>query len=466
MNLNKFKDLNHKMIKLEDIDKSLDISHKLIDFENSEPGIWIYLDSREKFNSSIKSIIQLALVVGFAWETGDGESNLEVKFENLGVLEDYALDELATQAISFLDESAYESDPGWRIYLNPQGLIMESIFTDEFDIWSEDRELSPPPPSISPAALRKMLDLDENAKSFQISEELTSIFLAREIVDDQGKIKELKDIDLGDMGEIIDEINLEGLDNEEYQELAYHRSELEPELLNALRFLEQAVQSIVYDPDWTDPHIEIGFDRIVARIQKSKDLTLSEKISLFEAFTSEEDNWFSPICAVVMALLWDLPEKSMDACIRRYAELRGESCYEDDPWSTEPDNNDYRHWIPLLALAVLGSSGSKEVLDVVDQTCQTSSAMPFWMLICILTMYSTDPESFNAEDSENADWFPENYWKECIFDKENRGIKINYGALEELIGLYVSKVGDWIWTDIYSLTQDDIDDYLLKITSD
>ena len=58
MNLNKFKDLNHKMIKLEDIDKSLDISHKLIDFENSEPGIWIYLDSREKFNSSIKSIIQ------------------------------------------------------------------------------------------------------------------------------------------------------------------------------------------------------------------------------------------------------------------------------------------------------------------------------------------------------------------------------------------------------------------------
>ena len=309
------------------------------------------------------------------------------------------------------------------------------------------------------------MNLDENAKLFQFSEDLVSILVAREIVDDQGKIKELKDIDLGDMGEIIDEILCEDLDHEEYQELAYARSEIEPELLTALRFLEQAVQSIVYDPDWTDPHIEIGFDRIVKRIRKSKDLTLLDKISLFEAFTSDEDNWYSPACGVAMALLWDLPEQSMDDCILRYAKLRGESLYEDDPWSNDPDNNDYRHWMPLLALAVLGSSGSKDVMAVIDQTCLTSSAMPFWMIICVLTMYSIDTKSFENQDYEKEYWFPESYWKECIFDKENQGIEINYDSLGELIVHYISRVGDWCWSDKYSLAQDDIDDYLVKITS-
>lgn len=306
---------------------------------------------------------------------------------------------------------------------------------------------------------------DDSRKSFQISEELMRIFEVREIMDDEGNVKKLEDLDLSDMGEIIDEINSEELDNSEYQELAYSRSEIEPELITALRFLEQAVQSIVYDSDWTDPYIGIGFDRILARIRKSIDLTLSEKISLFEAFTSDEDNWYSPACGVAMVLLWDLPEQTMDESIMRYAELRSESLYEDDPWSTDPDNNDYRHWIPLLALAVLGSSGSKKVIEVVDQTCNTSSAMPFWMLICVLTMYSIDPDSFDHEDSENGDWFPENYWKESIFDKENHGIKLNNDALSELIGLYVSRVGDWTWTDKYNLSQDDIDDYLAKVIS-
>ena len=466
MKLSQIKYLNHKMVKLEDIDKSLGISHKLIDFENSEPGIWIHLDSRKKFNSSIKSIIQLALVVGFAWETRGSESSLEVKFENLEVLEDYALDELAAQAISFLNESAYESDPGWRIYLNPQGLVMESIFTDEFDIWSEDRELSPPPPPISPAAMRKMLNFDKSTKSFQISQELVNVLLVREIVNADGKIKDLHDLTLEDMSEIIDEIKSEELNHEEFQELAFARSEVEPELITSLRFLEQAVQSIDFDPDWTDAYIEGGFDRIIERVRKSESLSLSKKIALFEEFTSDEDNWYSPICGVTMALLWNLPEQSMDECIMRYAKLRGESCYEDDPWSSDPNNNDYRHWMPLLALAALGSSGSKKVMKVIDQTCHTSSAIPFWMLICVLTMYFTDPESFDSEESANSDWFPENYWQECIFNKEFRNIKINNEALGELIGLYVSKVGDWIWTNNYNLTQDEIDNYLVKITSD
>jgi hypothetical protein len=466
MNFNKIQNLNHKMIKMEDADKGLGISHKIIDFENSDPGIWIRLESHEKYNSSIKSIIQLALVVGFAWEAGEAESNLELKSENLEALDDHALDELAAQAISFLDESAYESDPGWRIYLNPQGLIMESIFTDESDIWSEDRELRAPPPPVSPSAMRKTLNLDKSTRSFQISEELTSVLMVREIVNADGKIKELHDLTLEDMSEILDEIKSEELNEDEFQELAYARSEIEPELVTALKFLEQAVQSIDFDPDWTNAYIESGFDRIIERVRKSDNLSLSKKIALFEELTGTEDNWFSPICGVTMALLWNLPEQSMDECIMRYAKLRGESSYEDDPWSSDPNNNDYRHWMPLLVLAALGSSGSQKIMKVIDQTCNTSSAMPFWMLICVLTMYFTDPESFGNEESENGDWFPENYWQECIFSKEYQSIKINNNALGELIGLYVSRVGDWIWTNSYNLTQDEIDNYLVKITSD
>jgi hypothetical protein len=343
---------------------------------------------------------------------------------------------------------------------------MESIFTDESDIWSEDRELRAPPPPVSPSAMRKTLNLDKSTRSFQISEELTSVLVVREIVNADGKIKELHDLTLEDMSEILDEIKSEELNEDEFQELAYARSEIEPELVTALKFLEQAVQSIDFDPDWTNAYIENGFDRIIKRVRESDNLSLSKKVAVFEELTGTEDNWFSPICGVTMALLWNLPEQSMDECIMRYAKLRGESHYEDDPWSSDPNNNDYRHWMPLLVLAALGSSGSQKIMKVIDQTCNTSSAMPFWMLICVLTMYFTDPESFDSEESENGDWFPENYWQECIFNKEYQGIKINNDSLGELISLYVSRVGEWIWTNCYNLTQDEIDNYLVKITSD
>ena len=61
----------------------------------------------------------------------------------------------------------------------------------------------------------------KSQESFQYSEELMRIFAVREIMDDQGNVKKFEDLDLSDMGEIIDEINSEELDNSEYQELAY-----------------------------------------------------------------------------------------------------------------------------------------------------------------------------------------------------------------------------------------------------
>jgi hypothetical protein len=308
--------------------------------------------------------------------------------------------------------------------------------------------------------------MNKETSSFQMSEKMKDVLRVREILNAGGTIKKLVELNLDDVSEIIDEIKSEDLDYEEFQELMYARSEIEPDLASALRFLELAVQSIDFDPDWTDAYIESGFDRIIKKIRNSDNLTVPKKISLFEEFTDDEDNWFSPVCGVAMALLWDLPTQSMDDCILRYARLRTESSYEDDPWSTDPDNNDYRHWLPLLALATLGSSGSKKVMKVIDQTCHTSSALPFWMLICVMTMYFTDPKSFDNEESENGDWFPENYWQECIFNKEYRNIKLNSVALEELIGLYVGKVKDWIWVDSYNLTLDEIDNYLVKITSE
>jgi hypothetical protein len=311
-----------------------------------------------------------------------------------------------------------------------------------------------------------MINMDNSTSSFQMSEELNDVLRVREILNPSGTVKQLVELNHSDMSEIIDEIKSEELDYEEFQELIYARSEIEPDTATALRFLELAVQSIDFDPDWTDAYIESGFDRIIEKIRKSDSLTQQKKISLFEEFTDDEDNWFSRVCGVAMALLWDLPAQSMDDCILRYARLRTESSYEADPWSTDPDNNDYRHWLPLLALATLGSSGSKKVMKVIDQTCHTSSALPFWMLICVMTMYFTDPESFDSEESENGDWFPENYWQECIFSKEYRNIKINNDALGELISLYVGKVKDWIWVDSYNLTQDEIDNYLVKITSE
>jgi len=308
--------------------------------------------------------------------------------------------------------------------------------------------------------------MDKNTNSFQMSKELKDVLRVREILNADGTIKQLVELNHADMSEIIDEIKSEELDYEEFQELIYARSEIETDLASALRFLELAVQSIDFNPDWTDAYLESGFDRIIKKIRNADNLTLSRKISLFEEFTDDEDNWFSPVCGVAMALLWDLPPQSMDDCILRYAQLRGESSYEDDPWSTDPNNNDYRHWMPLLALAMLGSSSSKKVMKVIDETCHTSSALPFWMLICVITMYLTDPESFDSEESENGDWFPENYWQECIFNKEYRNIKIDKNALEELISLYVDKVNDWIWVDSYNLTQHEIDNYLVKITSE
>ena len=295
---------------------------------------------------------------------------------------------------------------------------------------------------------------------------MIDVLRAREILNVDGEIKELHELNLEDMSEIIEEIKAEELSLDEYQELAYARSEIEPGLVVALKFLEQAVQSIDFDPDWTDSYIESGFERIKARIENSDGLTLGEKISAFEEFTSDEDNWFSPVCGVIMTLLWDLPEACMDECIMRYAQLRSESLYEDDAWSSDPNNNDYRHWMPLLALATLNSSGSQKVMKVIDQTCLTSSAMPFWMLICVLTMYATDPDSFEDEDFESGDWFPEYYWQECIFSKAYRDIRINMDALEELINLYSNNAGDWIWTDTLNVSQEDIDSYLEKITSE
>ena len=59
------------------------------------------------------------------------------------------------------------------------------------------------------------MNFDKSAKSFQISEELVNVLVVRELVNADGKIKDLHDLTLEDMSEIIDEIKSEELNHEE-----------------------------------------------------------------------------------------------------------------------------------------------------------------------------------------------------------------------------------------------------------
>lgn len=303
--------------------------------------------------------------------------------------------------------------------------------------------------------------------AYKISKEFHEIFRSYEILDTNGQIKNLPDLNIGDFSEVLDEVKeleLEG----EFSDLLFARSEIEKDLVPALKYLEMAVQSIDFYPEWTDTadYLLEAFKRIRVRIYNANGLGLGEKLIIFEEFTKEEENWFSPVCAVTMALIWELPTQAMDECILRYSRIRSETLYQDDPWSGDPDLNDYCHWMPLLALAALNSSGSVEVCEVINKTCSTASAMPFWMLVCIFVMYITDPGSFTDPESENRNWFPEWYWQEAIFDKENKNIKISDNGFKSLVDLYIQNDTTWVWTTIrYHISEEDINNFLVKTTS-
>lgn len=130
----------------------------LISFEKSTPGMWLTLGNYEQFNHCLKEIITLAINCGFWWNVNDGEIELAQKLGDLWDLnDDTSIDAIFDEALEYLNDLAINDDPGWTLVFDRNGLSMESIWTDDSDIWDESREERPPTPSFSAETIRKML---------------------------------------------------------------------------------------------------------------------------------------------------------------------------------------------------------------------------------------------------------------------------------------------------------------------
>jgi len=130
----------------------------LISFEQSTQGMWLILQSLDEFNECLKEIIALAINCGFNWEDGDGEKQFAERMNHLEALnDDSSLDLLFGEALDYLNEWAENDDPGWQLTFGRGGLRMQSIWSDESDMWDESREYRPPTPSFGSDVIRKML---------------------------------------------------------------------------------------------------------------------------------------------------------------------------------------------------------------------------------------------------------------------------------------------------------------------
>lgn len=132
--------------------------YPIISFEQSEQGIWLSLQSLKEFNECLKEIIALAINCGFNWKDGDGEKQFATRMNQLETLnDDSSLDRFFGEALEYLNELALNDDPGWQLTFDRSGLLMQSIWSDESDMWDESREERPPTPSFGSDVIRKML---------------------------------------------------------------------------------------------------------------------------------------------------------------------------------------------------------------------------------------------------------------------------------------------------------------------
>lgn len=311
--------------------------------------------------------------------------------------------------------------------------------------------------------------------SYKFSDEMSKIMIDREVVDKKGKPKDLHEVTISDLAEIYDEIvslnddpGWEILKMEpivdEWQSLCNACSKISTDLASSLRFLQQGIE-VIGSPEWDDAYLSNGISEIREKILSKANNSTSDQITVFRKFaTEDQDDWYTPVSAVVMMLTWKLPVEEFDSLVITYEAMRTSSFFADDPWSDDSDQSDQCNWMPLLVLAVLSSSGSPEILNVVDRTCRTSSATPFWMLVCGISMYWA--EASIREKHEDEGWFPEAFWKDEVFDHLNEALPINVETLNALIGLYIQNSGDWIWTNNYHVGWDQINEYLVDLTKE
>ena len=307
-----------------------------------------------------------------------------------------------------------------------------------------------------------------------LSAEMSKIMVDIEVVDHKGKPKDLSEITTSDLIEIYDEIvslyddpgweilKMEPI-ADEWQSLCLSCSKASSDLASALQFLQVGIE-VIGSPEWEDAYLSIGISEIRDRISSASNISTSEQMKVFQKFASEdEDDWYTPVSAAVMMLTWKLPVQEFDRLVSTFEAMRTDSLFADDPWSEDSDESDKSNWMPLLVLAVLSSSGSKEILRIVDRTCRTSSATPFWMLVCGITLYWA--ETAIREKYEDEGWFPEPFWKDEIFDHLHNGLQINMEALNALINLYIQNSEYWIWTNSYHVGLDNINEYLVDLTN-
>jgi len=311
---------------------------------------------------------------------------------------------------------------------------------------------------------------------YEFSVEMSKIMVEREVINEKGKPKDLHEITTSDLQEIYDEIvslnddpgweilKMEPI-ADEWQSLCVACSRATSDLASSLRFLQIAIE-VIGCPEWEDGYLSIGISEIRERISSKTKASSSDQVKVFKKFvTEDEDDWYTPVSAVVMVLTWNLPVSVLDEVAKTYEVMRTNSLFADEPWSDDSDQNARCNWMPLLVLGVLRSSASAEILRVVDRTCRTSSATSFWMLVCALTMYFAEPAIRNKYEDGWSDWFPEPFWKIEVFDHLTEGLKINVDVLTSLIKLYVQNYNEWVWIDDYRVSQAQIDEYLVDLTN-
>jgi hypothetical protein len=313
-----------------------------------------------------------------------------------------------------------------------------------------------------------MTGASELKRTKKISPQMLSIFEECEIVKQNGDIKSIGDVTVSDLHDLWDHISsdddLKIENHDEFIEMSFICAEDASDLIDSLKFLEYAVSTI--SDDFESAYLIEGINLILENVKLGVNLPPEVKEKTFKQFTQDEDSWFNPVCGVVMVLTWDLPIDSIDKCVLRYSKSRTDSLYEEDPWGSDSENNDYSHWMPLLVIAVINSSCSKQILKIVNDTCRTSSAMPFWMILCAILKYSLAAHQTEEIDSEIADWFPESYWKEAIFDPMKNSLIGRQESIESLVGLYIDESENWVWTDTYFVTHNQVNSYLIEITNE
>ena len=266
-------------------------------------------------------------------------------------------------------------------------------------------------------------------------------------------LKKVSQMDLGDFAEIVDHVcedenyaeKLDGL-----MELFFACAVRIKDPLESLKLLQYSLErySRVLDDDWTSTdNLDSGIHLIWSIIIEADSLNKTEKTKIFKSIIDDEDSWQYPASALIMCLLWDLGPENMDYCILKYFNHRNTDLVLDDPWSQD-SGLDFHQWLYLLVVAALNSTASKEVMQVIEKTCSSSSVNAFWMIIGYLAGFGVDPDLSESNIGNIGLPGLGNYgddWGSLLFDSNFRKIKANGKAVSALINLYKSNSKNWPW---------------------